>query len=360
MRHYVTYLLLLVSILLSACQGHRTQDGLLLKPVKFADLSDWQKDDHAKALSAFRVSCQKMMSLPKDRKLHISGIGGTYADWQAICQKANQTSSSEARHFFEQNFFPFLAGTEEKQEGLFTGYYEVVLYGSRKNYGPFQNALYTRPADLAPDQPYYSRKEIEEGKLDGKKLELMWLNDPIMSFFLHIQGSGVVVLEDDTMVRVGYDGKNNQPYTALGRYMLEQEWLEKDQVTAQTIQQWLMDHPYYADEVMQENASYVFFREVKGANGPIGGQGVALTPERSLAVDTAHIPYGVPIWLETALTGNKDYPKRLFNQLMVAQDTGGAIKGAVRGDIFLGSSEAAQAYAGAQNERGRYFLLLPK
>lgn len=347
---------------LTSCQSPPVVvDKPTLTKISFADLSGWYHDDVSMALAAFKKSCERMLTLPKDRMLHMTGIGGNMENWNGVCKKALDFSgnSAKARQFFQNYFTPYQVSNGENKTGLFTGYYEIGLLGSRKRHGAFQNPVYKRPQYLPEGKPYYQRKDIESGILDGKNLELLWMNDPISVFFLHIQGSGLVYLDDGSITRVGYDGKNNHPYTALGRYMIEQDWLRQGQVTAQTIKDWLIDHPYYYTQVMNENASYVFFRELKTSNGPIGAQGVELTPQRSLAVDKQYIPYGVPVWLETTIEDTKGQLQP-FHRLMVAQDTGGAIKGKVRGDIFFGAGDDAQHHAGTQKSSGSYVMLLPK
>ena len=247
---------------------------------------------------------------------------------------------------------PFLAGNNGEHDGLFTGYFEITLNGSRKRGGPYQTPLYRRP----PEPNRHTRAEIEDGALAGKGLELVWVDDPVDAFFLEIQGSGRVNLPDGTIMRVGYDGQNGKPYVPVGRLLIERGELPRDKVTMAAIRRWMGENPKKGAALRRENPSYVFFREISG-EGPIGAQQVPLIAGRSLAVDRAFIPLGMPIWIDVQ---QRFAPHDTIRRLVVAQDTGGAIKGPVRGDLFWGHGKEAASGAGAMNARGRYYLLLPK
>ena len=246
---------------------------------------------------------------------------------------------------------PWLAGNNGAAEGLFTGYFEISLNGSRKPGGAYRTPLYRRP----PEPTRFTRAEIEDGALNGQGLELLWVDDPIAAFFLEIQGSGRVQLPDGKIVRVGYDGSNGKPYIAVGRLLLDRGELPREQLTMANIRRWMQEHPKEGAALRRDNPSYVFFREITG-DGPVGAQRVVLTPERSLAVDRAFIPLGLPLWLEA----QERFSAGKYRRLLIAQDTGGAIKGPVRGDLFWGHGPAAASGAGAMNARGHYYLLLPR
>jgi membrane-bound lytic murein transglycosylase A len=205
-------------------------------------------------------------------------------------------------------------------------------------------------------RPYENRAAIESGALRGRGLEMLWVDDPVDAFFLQIQGSGRVMLEDGTSLRIGYAGQNGHPYVAIGRELIARGALTREAVSMPAIRDWLRANPQEADAVMNRNPSFVFFRELDG-DGPVGAQGVALTPGRSLAVDRSFVPYGVPVWLDAE--DPVDGEVRV-QRLLVAQDTGGAIRGPVRGDVFWGHGPEAEHRAGLMKSRGRYFLLLPK
>jgi membrane-bound lytic murein transglycosylase A len=354
---------------------------LALQPTTFAALPGWADDGHADALPALKRSCVKLKT-GAERPPFGSGtpFGGS-ADWQRLCAEAQTLPAEDGavRRFFEARFTPYRATAAGGDGGLFTGYYEPLLQGQHTRGGRYQVPLYRLPDDTVsidlgqfkPDWkgqqlvgrldgqrlvPLPTRAEIDHGAYAGRGLELVWVDDAVDAFFLQVQGSGRIRLPDGRVVRLGYAGKNGHPYTAIGAELVRRGELSKDAVSLQTIRDWLRRHPAEAEAVMALNASYVFFREVDG-DGPIGSQGVALTPGRSLAVDPAYVPLGVPLWLDTTQPLATAAPLR---RLVVAQDTGGAIKGPVRGDLFWGAGAEAEAAAGRMKQPGRYFLLLPR
>jgi membrane-bound lytic murein transglycosylase A len=283
---------------------------------------------------------------------------GRVGVWRGLCEAAvalPPEDDAAARRFFETFFVPLSVADYGASEGLFTGYYEIELNGSRQRRGRYQTPIYRRPPELGA-ATRYSRAEIEDGALSGHGLELLWVADPIDAFFLEIQGSGRIRVSNGDTVRVGYDGQNGQPYVPIGRLLVERGVIPRSEATMITIRDWMNRHPEAGAALRRENPSYVFFRELSG-DGPIGAEGVVLTAERSLAVDRAFIALGVPIWVEADERFASAAPVR---RLVVAQDTGGAIKGPVRGDLFWGTGSAAAWRAGVMNAYGRYFLLLPR
>ncbi len=288
-----------------------------------------------------------------------SGIDyGRVEDWLAVCRQGAAVPAGDAaaaRRYFESAFVPMAVADYGDAEGLFTGYFEIELNGSRHRHGRYQIPIYRRPPDLGSG-PRYSRAEIEKGALAGRSLELFWVDDPIDAFFLQIQGSGRIRLEDGQVVRVGYDGQNGLPYVAVGRRLIERGQIPREKLTMASIRTWMQTHPEAGAALRREDPSYVFFRVVKG-DAPIGAEQVGLTPERSLAVDRTYIPLGVPVWLAADEQFIANLPVR---GLVVAQDAGGAIKGPVRGDLFWGAGSAAGDRAGEMDARGRYWLLLPR
>jgi membrane-bound lytic murein transglycosylase A len=282
---------------------------------------------------------------------------GRVGEWRSLCEAAQALPSGDdaaAREFFETRFIPFAVTDYGNAEGMFTGYYEIELNGSRQRHARYQTPLYRKPSDLGPEPP--TRAEIEDGALAGRGLELFWVDDPIAAFFLQIQGSGRVRLNRGGTVRVGYDGQNGHPYVPVGRLLIERGVIPRDKLTMAAIRSWMKQNPEAGAALRREDRSYVFFREIKG-DGPIGAEGVALSAERSIAVDRKFVALGVPVWLEAderfAAADN-------VRRLVVAQDTGGAIKGPVRGDVFWGTGDAAGNRAGVMNASGRYYLLLPR
>lgn len=360
---------------------------LELRPTSFDGLEGWSEDDPRAALDAFRRSCAELRARA-DGAMGADAAFGRVSDWQAPCAAAFDPASSRsaeaARSFFEAWFLPYRVSDNGDPDGLFTGYYEPLLNGSRRRSERYPVALHVAPPDLrridlgrfnpelagysiygriAADEfvPYYSRAEIDDGVLAGRGLELLWVDDPVAKFFLQIQGSGQVRLDDGEVVRVGYASRNGQPYRAIGRDLIERGALRPEEVSLQSIRAWLKAHPQEAAALMARNRSYIFFREhpeLAASDGPLGAEEVPLTAGRSLAVDRRFVPLGAPLWLETSAPWpDGEAPLR---RLMVAQDTGGAIKGVVRGDVYWGAGAAAEAVAGRMKSRGRYAILLPR
>jgi membrane-bound lytic murein transglycosylase A len=331
-----------------------------LNQVEFSDLNGWEFDDHKKALQALVHSCAKFAKMPQNRLVG-GQIGNIRAsDFRDVCDIAEMVkpmSNSQTKNFFENWFRPFLVQTRYgRDSGTFTGYYESSLNGSRVKTDRYKYPIYGRPKDLT-SEPYLSRAEIEDGALSGKGLEIIYVDDRAELFFLHIQGSGRIKLPDGNEVHVSFAGKNNQPFTAVSNYMVDRGYINRAQMNAKSVKNWLKDNPDKADEVMNVNAAYTFFKIADGEY-VVGGQGVPLIAERSLAIDSEIIPYGLPMWLETDLT-RKGGARETYNHLFVAQDTGSAIKGTIRGDIFFGFGDEAEDKASYMNAKGRYFILLP-
>lgn len=338
--------------------------GLTLTPVTFDQLPGWRQDRQAAALPAIHRSCARIAQLPADRPLGAATVGGLAADWRAPCAAAARIpagNDAAARYFIETWFAPYLAAATTGNPGLFTGYYEAELHGSRTRSTRYPVPIYRLPPDLGAGKArdggkYLTRSQIGGGALAGRGLELLWVDDPVDAFFLHVQGSGRVAMDDGRVVRLGYAGDNGHAYASLGRELVARGFIAKENLSMQSIRQWIAANPEQGANLMAQNPRYIFFREVVG-EGPIGAQGVALTPGRSLAVDPAFVPLGVPLWLDTIDPLDSRVPLR---RLMVAQDTGSAIKGPVRGDVFFGFGEAAARQAGVMKAAGRYYLLLPR
>ena len=351
---------IILLFLLSSCAGvDKEKAELVLKPASFRDLPGWQDDHQEQALVAFAKSCGRILKHDPDDKF--GPVGGTYGDWQPACHALPLPGTQQARAYFEQWFKPYRATFDGRaDEGLFTGYYEPTLHGAPVKSGAYAFPLYKRPDDLvmvdlgefrdelkgqriagrvidAHLKPYEDRKQITEGNWPHNDQALVWVSDPVDAFFLHIQGSGRVDFADGSHMRVGYDGQNGYPYYAIGRELVKRGIMDKDAVSLQSIRAWLEAHPDEAQEIMDLNKSYVFFKVLTG-DAPLGGEGLELTPGRSMAVDRTRISYGIPLWTDIDPPVDSEPPLR---RLMVAQDTGGAITGAVRGDVFWGSGDRA-------------------
>jgi membrane-bound lytic murein transglycosylase A len=353
---------------------------LRLEAADFSDLEAWDKDDHAAALAAFVKGCDRTVARAAKQPFVSGAVRVDANAWRTACEAALAAppgDSAMARAFFEKTFQPFVVSNHDDPEGLFTGYYEAELDGARQPDARHTVPLYRRPDDLVTVDlgqfradlkgrriagrvadgrllPYAARAAIDKGALKDRGLELLWVDDTVDAFFLHIQGSGRVRMKDGSVVRVGYDGHNGHSYYAIGRELVRRGVMEVKDVSMQSIRRWLEDHPAEAEGVMARNAAYIFFRELEG-DGPIGALGVALTPERSLAVDKTYLPLGAPLWLDTTEPDGK-----AFRRLMVAQDTGGAIRGPVRGDVFWGFGQTAADKAGKMRQPGRTWILLPR
>ena len=370
---------------LSACtqtpttQPSETPERPVFKNVPYSALPGWASDRHAAAIPALLRSCPP---LEKRGARGFEKTFGTAAVWQTICAEARTLPAGDdraARGFFERRFVPASVSGKDGVDGLITGYFEPELQGSRNRQGRFNVPLHVRPPDLVSVDlgrfsdalkgkriagrvvqgnliPYHNRSQIERGALKGKKLELVWVDDAADAFFLHIQGSGRIRLRDGVILRVGYAGTNGQPYTAIGRALIARGEIPRERMSMQAIRKWMRANPADGAKLMRTNKSYVFFRELTGA-GPIGAQGVALTPERSIAIDRGILPLGPPVWMDTVLPNATATP---YRRLMIAQDTGGAIKGAVRADIFWGPGARAAQMAGNMKSPGRYWFLRPR
>ncbi len=304
----------------------------------FISLDGWAEDDHRAALTSFLATCDKL----------------TDVDWVPICRVASDSnqSDSSARAFFELFFKPVMIGATP---ALFTGYYEPELDGSPDRTPRFSYPIYRRPPELRDGQVYLDRAAIESGALRGRGLELAWLEDPVEVYFLQVQGSGRIRMPDGHILRVGYAGRNGHAYRSVGKEMIRRGTHTVDQVSAQEIRTFVRGNPSAGNALLNINPSYIFFRkidELPVGQGPIGAMGRSITPMRSIAIDPDYTPLGAPVWIE--MDGNTP-----IRSLMVAQDTGGAIKGPQRADIFYGSGDAAGNAAGTVKDGGRMILLLP-
>lgn len=349
---------------------------LTLEPASFDDLPGWGKDDLKEFAAVYAKSCARILKAPSEKDFGALPEAGTYVKWQGVCldMKALDAGDNAAiKAFMERHFRPYSVRNHDDPYGLFTGYYEALLRGSLTRSAVYNIPLYARPDDLVMVdlgefrdelkgqriagrvkggnlKPYETRAQIVAGQWPHNDQVLVWVDDPVDAFFVQIQGSGVVELAEGGTIRIGYAGQNGHIYTAIGRELIARGELDKEKVSMQAIREWLATHPAQADEIMNTNESYVFFKVLEG-EGPLGGENVALTPGRSLAVDRSLLAYGLPLWV--------DIEAPAMRRLMVAQDTGGAIRGPVRGDVFWGFGPQAEALAGPMKSKGRYWALLP-
>jgi len=311
-----------------------------VRQIDYTELPGWFEDKHERALVAFRKSCTKL------------GFA-----WRNPCQAivvVPEGDRKEARQFFERYFNPHLVSNFDGN-GFLTGYYEPILDGARERGGKYQTPIHLPPPDLSDKKPYHTRAQLTAPPLRDSLKALVWLADPVDAYTLHVQGSGYIRLAGGGMMRVGVGGTNGHDYVSIGRIMLREGILTRETANMQTIQAWLRAHPKRAQALMNRNPRYIFFREVRGG-GPIGSQGVPLTARRSLAIDVRYFPFGSPVWLAGEWPGSK----RPLRRLVIAQDTGAAIVGPVRGDLYMGSGPRALEIAGRMRQRVRFYVLVPR
>jgi membrane-bound lytic murein transglycosylase A len=353
-----------------------------IEPVQWSDLDGWAVDDHAAAFAAFRASCVSIGRRPaRDERPLRTAL-------RAACQRVaaiKTPTADEARAFFEENFRAVRIAKLGEASGLLTGYYEPIVEGSRFPSPEFYTPLYRRPRDLLvagqkpgsgpfpnrasvvrlnankQPEPYYDRLAIENGALDGQRLEICWIRDPFDAMSIQIQGSARVILEDGTTLRVNYDAHNGHSYTAVGRILIERNLVAREEMSMDRIRRWMQANPDQAKELRGTNRSYVFFRVtgLSDDNEPVGAQGIPLTPGRSIAVDRVHV-YGTPFFIEAELPIESARPVTKFRRLMVAQDTGSAIIGPARADLYFGAGDDAGRIAGRIRQQGRFTMLIPR
>lgn len=327
-----------------------------LQPLLFGALHGWAAEDHAAAFLPFRQSCKALAAIPPESRPGAPGSLALDSACGAALQLPEQPDRKTARAFFEAWFSPALVVPDKSS--FFTGYYEPEFPGALTASERFPAPLLAMP-DRLPD-PAPDRAAIEAGAFAGRGLELVWM-DPIDAFFTHIQGSARIRLPDNKMVRVNFSGRNGYPFTPVGRALVERKILTREQANMQSIRGWLTDNPTRAASMMQENKSYIFFRFDEGrpeTEGPIGAQRVPLTAGRSIAVDDSIWPYGLPVWIDAILPSGKG-DKRM-RRLWTAQDTGAAIRGAGRADLYIGSGPEAGRIAGSVRHTGHFIVFLPR
>lgn len=355
-----------------------------LEPILWTDLDGWADDDHAAAFATFLESCKAVMAGARSDR-DARPLFGALREVCARAIMAAPLDAAAARRFFEQNFRPLLVNKLGENVGFLTGYYEPVVEGSRFPHGEFIVPMHRRPSNLVaagrkragaafPNKgkvgrrvgrrkiaSYFDRAQIEDGALDGRHLEICWLKDPIDAFFIHIQGSARIRLEDGAVMRINYDAHNGHTYTPVGRILIERNIVPKDEMSMDRIRQWMEANPEEGKELRRKNKSYVFFRitNLTEDDEAVGAQGVQLTPGRSLAVDRHLHVYGTPLFIDAELPIEGVDTKDKFRRLLIAQDTGSAIVGPARGDIYFGAGKEAGHVSGRLRHPGRFVMLVP-
>jgi len=356
-------------------------------PLAWSDVPGWSEDDHLAAFQTFRASCrpiaaQDTASLPPDTR----PLGASLRDPCRVARSTEISDGARARTFFEQNFTPLKISRLGEGDGFVTGYYEPVIEGSREANEVFNVPVYRRPSNLfvkgfnqaSPDLPnkgpvyrkigrrklvpYYDRAQIEDGAIEQRGLEICWLKSQTDLLFAQIQGSARVQLDDGSTVRINYDSYNGYPYTPVGRILIDRGIIPKEQMSMQKIREWMEANPNDANEVRRQNRSYIFFREVplSDKDEAVGAQGVPLTPGRSIAVDKSLHVYGTPFFIQGELPIDSATAKTPFHRLMIAQDTGSAIVGPARADLYFGAGADAGKVSGRLRHNMRFVMLVPK
>jgi len=365
-----------------------------LEPIEWSALKGWSGDDHVAAFATFLASCRSLLrsSLRQDEKRPM------YAALTQVCRRAlvaGRLAEDQARLFFERNFRPMHITRLGDSAGFLTGYFEPIVDGSRVPTGIFKMPIYRRPPDLVPPLhsagpsfpnkgqslrrtdggtlvPYYDRGEILDGALDGKRLEICWIKNKSDALTIQIQGSARVRLEDGAMLRINYDGHNGYPFVPLSRILIERNVIAREEMSLERIREWVRANPQSAEEFLRQNRSFMFFRIVgltddRQAAGyqekpreAIGAQGITLTPTRSIAVDNALHVYGTPFFIEADLPLTDEKRGDHFDHLMIAQDTGSAIVGPARADIFWGAGDRAGELASHVHHAGNFAMLVPR
>lgn len=340
----------------------------------FKGLNGWTQGGQALSLVAFQRSCGRILMLDPADPLDKKSAGFAYGqagDWFEACRAASHVTGGDdaARTYFEAYFVP-VAIDAGQGDGLFTGYYEPEMTGSLTRHGPYQTPILSFPASFAADRAagrtLPTRSEIEDmiddGSLAVDHLALVWLSSPVDAFFLHVQGSGRITLDDGRVMRLAFAAKNLRPYTSIGKVLIDRGEIPRDDVSMQTIRAWLEAHQDQEKALFRENDSYIFFKTLNAevSDGPPGAEGVSLTPQRSLAVDRTVHPLGSLLWLETTVPIPHREENAPFRQLMVAQDTGTAILGVQRGDVFWGPGADAAEIAGRMKQSGKLVALIPR
>ncbi|QPF87925.1 MltA domain-containing protein [Bradyrhizobium genosp. L] len=359
--------------------------GSQYEPLSWATVAGWSDDDHLAAYKAFRTSCKPIAAehgLPAEAK----ALGSSLRDPCRAAREHELADSAKAKDFFEQNFVPLKISRLGEDAGFVTGYYEPVLDGSRTQTDVYNVPVYRRPSNLfvrgktqasvgLPNSgpvyrkigrrklvPYYDRAQIEDGAIAGRGLEICWLKSQTDLLFAQIQGSARIKLTDGGTVRINYDAHNGYPYTPVGRILIDRGIIPKDQMSMQKIREWMDQNPDGAKELRRQNRAYVFFREVSlsDKDEAVGAQGVPLTPGRSIAVDKALHVYGTPFFIAGELPIESEQSKTPFHRLMIAQDTGSAIVGPARADLYFGAGADAGKVSGRLRHNAQFVMLVPK
>ena len=344
------------ALILAACTATPTESTSILQPV--GSLPGWSADAVAESLPALHRGCRTLTGLAPDADVRSGGVSTVAADWQPLCTAIAGLAVGDGaglRRVLAEHTLAVVQTGTDGPDGLFTGYFTPLLDGDWQPSARYRVPLY-RPLGPAEGAALPTRAEIAAGALDGRGLELLWVDDAIDAFFLEIQGSGYVRLPDGAVVAVGFAGRNGHDYVPIGRVLIDRGEIAREAMSMQAIRAWLVANPDQAQAMMNENPNVIFF-QVLDSGAPLGADGNPLTAGRSLAVDREHVSLGVPLWLDVAAP-EADQPR--LRRMVVAQDVGSAIVGPVRGDLYWGEGEVAGESAGRMRSTGRFWALVPR
>lgn len=378
-------LILIVTAISIYIKEHKLSEQPVLTAVSYQDLPNWGNNSIKGSFKVFKKSCEVFVRQDPNRSINTDILNLTVNDMLPACKEAlskQKVGAKQAAEFFKTWFQPIeVKQPDNSPTGLFTGYYAPLIHGSTEKTEKYNVPIYTLPRSLIrlnlskfyPDLeqktlvgriednaflPFYDREAINKGAL--KKVPVLaWVDNRVERLFLEIQGSGIIKLENGKQMYVGYAGQNGQPYTALAGVLIQEGVMTRDNASMQAIRRYFDDHPEKMDEYIHQNQSFVFFKDLK-QNAAFGAQGIAITPGYSIAVDRRYVPMGLPVWLSTTYPDKVSDNHQPLNRLMIAQDTGGAIKGPIRGDVYWGAGEKATFTAGHMKNPGRWWLLVPK
>lgn len=358
---------------------------LILFGISFEHLPHWQTGEQTEAFYAFQQSCHEILKRDPNKAFSNLPQSGNNKQWQDICLAANKMTNPNAnsiKQFFEEWFEPYYVLNNFNPYGKFTGYYLPILQGKLTKDQNYSIPIYSVPSDLIKVNlglfnpqlngkhivgqlknnilvPFPDRAAINNDAIKSTAKVIAWTNNSMDLFIAQIQGSAIVKLPNNQQLLIGYAADNGHKYTAIGKVLLENKALSKQDISIQSIRAWLLQHPSLIDDILNQDKSYVFFRII-GSGGATGKEGIPLTAQGSLAIDNNNIPLGVPMWLNTEIPQMNSNQLTPFYHLLIAQDVGGAIKGIVRGDVYCGEGEQAEFIAGHMNSSGQYWMLLPK
>lgn len=359
--------------------------GAQYLPLAWSDMAGWSEDDHLAAYKAFRASCRSVTA-QRQPPGEWKALGTSLGDPCRAARRLDLGDDAKAKAFFEAHFLPLRISRLGEADGFVTGYYEPILDGSRTQSDVYNVPVYRRPSNLfvrgfaqdAPSLPnkgqvfrkigrrklvpYYDRAEIEDGAIAGRGLEICWLKNETDLLFAQIQGSARVRLQDGGTLRINYDAHNGYPYTAVGRVLIDRGIIPKEEMSMHKIREWMEQNPDGAKEVRRQNRSYIFFREVdlSDKDEAVGAQGLPLTPGRSIAVDKSLHVYGTPFFIEGELPIESERARTPFHRLMIAQDTGSAIVGPARADLYFGAGADAGRVSGRLRHNMHFVMLVPR